>query len=291
MSRIFSYKNFLKLNMVIMILLVAATLFPFLYMLATSFSSSRAVMAGEVFVIPVDFNLTAYEHVLSQDQFWIAYRNTIFYTVAGTSVALFLTILASYPLSKRGLVGGPMVMKFMIFTMFFQGGLIPNFILIRDLGLYDTVWAMILPGAMNAYNVMIMKTFFQSIPDELQEAAKIDGLSDTGVLLRIILPLSKPIIATIGLFVAVWLWNEWFMSLIYLKSDDKRPIAMYLRNIVMGSMNTIKSGNEVDNTASKTVPATLQASTIMLSSIPILCVYPFVQKYFTKGMLIGSVKG
>lgn len=291
MSKLFSYKNFLKLNMVIMIILVGATLFPFVYMIAVSFSSSRAVMASEVFIWPVEFNLTAYSHVLSQDQFWIAYKNTIFYTVAGTSIALFLTVLASYPLSKRHLIGGSTVMKFMIFTMFFSGGLIPNFILIRDLGLYDTVWAMILPGAMNAYNVMIMKTFFQSIPEELQEAAKIDGLSDTGVLLKIILPLSKPIIATIGLFMAVWLWNEWFMSLIYLKSDAKRPIAMYLRNIVMGSMNTIKSGNEVDNTAAKTVPATLQASTIMLSSIPILCVYPFVQKYFTKGMLIGSVKG
>lgn len=291
MSNIFSYKNFLKLNAVIMAILVILTLFPFIYMLAVSFSSSRAVMASEVFIWPVEFNLTAYEHVLAQDQFWIAYRNTIFYTVAGTSIALFLTVMAAFPLSRRNLIGGPAVMKFMIFTMFFSGGLIPNFILIRDLHLYDTIWAMIIPGAMNAYNVMIMKTFFQSIPDELQEAAKIDGLSDTGVLLRIILPLSKPIIATIGLFMAVWLWNEWFMSLIYLKSDAKRPIAMYLRNIVMGSMNTIKSGNLVDNTAAKTVPATLQASTIMLSSIPILCVYPFVQKYFTKGMLIGSVKG
>lgn len=274
-----------------MIFLVAITLFPFLYMAAVSFSSSRAVMASEVFIFPVDFNLYAYKHVLDQSQFWIAYKNTIFYTVAGTTIALFLTVLAAYPLSKRDLVGGPTILKFILFTMFFSGGLIPNFILIRDLHLYDTVWAMILPGAMNAYNVMIMKTFFQGIPAELQEAAKIDGLSDTGVLVKIILPLSKPIIATIGLFMAVWLWNEWFMSLIYLKSDAKRPVAMYLRNIVMGSMNTIKSGNIIDNAAAKTVPATLQASTIMLTSLPILCVYPFVQKYFTKGMLIGSVKG
>lgn len=291
MSRIFNYKNFLKLNTLIMIFLVAITLFPFLYMAAVSFSSSRAVMASEVFIFPVDFNLYAYKHVLDQSQFWIAYKNTIFYTVAGTTIALFLTVLAAYPLSKRDLVGGPTILKFILFTMFFSGGLIPNFILIRDLHLYDTVWAMILPGAMNAYNVMIMKTFFQGIPAELQEAAKIDGLSDTGVLIKIILPLSKPIIATIGLFMAVWLWNEWFMSLIYLKSDAKRPVAMYLRNIVMGSMNTIKSGNIIDNAAAKTVPATLQASTIMLTSLPILCVYPFVQKYFTKGMLIGSVKG
>lgn len=274
-----------------MIILVAATLFPFLYMVAVSFSSSRAVMASEVFLIPRDFNLTAYKQVMSQSQFWISYKNTVLYTVVGTAISLSLTVIAAYPLSKRDLVGGPIIMKFMIFTMFFAGGLIPNFILIRDLQIYDTIWAIVLPGAMNAYNVIIMRTFFQGIPDELKEAAKIDGLSDIGVMFKIILPLSKPILATIGLFMAVWLWNEWFMSLIYLKSDIKRPVAMYLRNIVLGAMNTIKSGDMVDNSASKTVPETLQASTIMLTSIPILCIYPFIQKYFTKGMLIGSVKG
>ncbi|QUI22767.1 carbohydrate ABC transporter permease [Vallitalea pronyensis] len=291
MSRIFNYKNFLRLNHVIMFVLVLLTLFPFLYMLAVSFSSSRAVMASEVFLLPKDFNLVAYSHVLKQDQFWIGYKNTVLYTALGTSISLTLTIMAAYPLSKKNLYGGPLVMKFMIFTMFFSGGLIPNFILIRDLGLYDTMWAMVLPGAMNAYNVMIMKTFFQGIPDDLKSAAKIDGLTDIGVLMRVVLPLSKPIIATIGLFMAVWLWNEWFMSLIYLKSDVKRPVAMYLRNIVLGAMNTIKSGQQMDQHSAKTVPATLQASTIMLTSIPILCVYPFVQKYFAKGILIGSVKG
>lgn len=274
-----------------MFVLVLLTLFPFLYMLAVSFSSSRAVMASEVFLLPKDFNLVAYSHVLKQDQFWIGYKNTVLYTALGTSISLTLTIMAAYPLSKKNLYGGPLVMKFMIFTMFFSGGLIPNFILIRDLGLYDTMWAMVLPGAMNAYNVMIMKTFFQGIPDDLKSAAKIDGLTDIGVLMRVVLPLSKPIIATIGLFMAVWLWNEWFMSLIYLKSDVKRPVAMYLRNIVLGAMNTIKSGQQMDQHSAKTVPATLQASTIMLTSIPILCVYPFVQKYFAKGILIGSVKG
>lgn len=289
--QLFTYKNFLRLNKILMLLLVLGTLFPFAYMLAVSFSSSKAVMASEVFLLPKDFNITAYTQVLSQSQFFIGYKNTLVYTIVGTTIGLTLTVMASYPLSDRTLVGGSGIMKFMIFTMFFSGGLIPNFLLIKDLHLYDTMWAMVLPGAMNAYNVMIMKTFFQGIPKELKEAAKIDGLSDFGVLVRIILPLSKPILATIGLFMAVWLWNEWFMSLIYLKSDVKRPVAMYLRNIVLGSMNTIVSGQQMDESAAKTVPATLQASTIMLTSIPILCVYPFVQKYFTKGMLLGSVKG
>lgn len=274
-----------------MLLLVAITLFPFIYMLAVSFSSSRAVLAGEVIFFPVDFNFTAYTHMLKQSQFWTAYKNTIIYTSVGTSLSLVLTIMCAYPLSKKNLIGGSIIMKVIIFTMFFSGGLIPNFILIRDLNLYDKMWAMVLPGAISAYNVMIMKTFFQGIPEELKEAARIDGLTDIGVLIKIVLPLSKPIIATIGLFVAVWLWNEWFISLIYFKTDAKRPVAMYLRNIVLGAMNTIKNGKEVDSTAAKTVPQTLQASTIMLTSIPILCVYPFVQKYFTKGILIGSVKG
>jgi putative aldouronate transport system permease protein len=274
-----------------MFLIVIATLFPFVYMIAMSFSSSAAVLRGDVTFLPVEFDITAYVHVLKQEKFWIAYKNTFLYTFLGTSIALVLTIMCAYPLSKKTLVGGPAIMKFVLFTMFFSGGLIPNFLLIRDLNLYDTMWAMVLPGALNAYNVMIMKTFFQGIPHELEEAAKIDGLTDVGVLVKIILPLSKPILATIGLFMAVWLWNEWFMSLIYLKTDAKRPVAMYLRNIVLGAMNTIKSGNEVDSTAAKTVPQTLQASTIVLSSIPILCVYPWIQKYFVKGVLIGSVNG
>jgi putative aldouronate transport system permease protein len=291
MSKLFNYKKFTILNTINMFLIVIATLFPFVYMIAMSFSSSAAVLRGDVTFLPVEFDITAYVHVLKQEKFWIAYKNTFLYTFLGTSIALVLTIMCAYPLSKKTLVGGPAIMKFVLFTMFFSGGLIPNFLLIRDLNLYDTMWAMVLPGALNAYNVMIMKTFFQGIPHELEEAAKIDGLTDVGVLVKIILPLSKPILATIGLFMAVWLWNEWFMSLIYLKTDAKRPVAMYLRNIVLGAMNTIKSGNEVDSTAAKTVPQTLQASTIVLSSIPILCVYPWIQKYFVKGVLIGSVKG
>lgn len=291
MTKLFNYKNFLRLNTFIMIMIVVATLFPFLYMLAVSFSSSRAVLASEVLLWPVEFTMTAYEQIVAQSQFWVSYKNTIVYTITGTCLSLFLTVLAAYPLSKSTLVGKDAISKILIFTMFFSGGLIPNFILIRDIGIYDTIWAMILPGACNAYNIMIMRTFFKGIPKELEEAAKIDGLSDFGVLMRIILPLSKPILATIGLFVAVWLWNEWFISLIYFSTDAKRPVAMFLRNVVMGSMNVIQSNQAMDSAAAKTVPQTLQASTIMLTSIPIIMVYPFIQKYFAKGMLIGSVKG
>lgn len=291
MDKIFNYKNFQRINGTLMFVLVIATIFPIAYMFAVSFSSSRAVLAGEVILIPKEFNTTAYKQVMDQASFWNAYKNTVVYTITGTLLSLVLTVMCAYPLSKSDFVGRTVISKYLIFTMFFAGGLIPNFLLIRDLGIYDTIWAMILPGASNAYNVMIMRTFFQGIPKSLQEAAKIDGLSDIGVLTKIILPLSKPILATIGLFVAVWLWNEWFISLIYFSSDAKRPVAMFLRNVVLGSMNTIKSGQMVDNEASKTVPQTLQASTIVLTSIPILMVYPFIQKYFTKGILIGSVKG
>lgn len=291
MSKIFSEKNFKRLNGLIMIYLVSITLFPFVYMIATSFSSAQAVVAGEVVLWPKDFNVTAYLNVLEQEKFWTSYANTIFYTVTATVLSLALTILCAYPLSKRNLYGGNVIMKLIVFTMFFSGGLIPNFLLMRDLNLLNTTWAMILPGAISAYNVMIMKTFFQGIPVSLEEAAKIDGLSDYGVLFRIVLPLSKPIVATIGLFVAVWMWNEWFLSLIYLSDDAKRPVSMFLRNMVLGSIMNMKSGKEMDSNAAKTIPQTLQAATIVLTSVPILCVYPFVQKYFVKGIMIGSVKG
>ncbi len=287
----FTNKSFKRFNVAIMFVLVAATLFPFIYMIAISLSSARAVLAGDVVLWPIEFNFSAYKHIMEQPKFWNAYKNTIYYTATGTLLSIALTVFCAYPLSRKNLLGKNIIMKFIIFTMFFSGGLIPNYLLIRDLHLIDKTGAIILPGAISAYNVIIMKTFFQNIAVELEEAAKIDGLSDYGVLFRIVLPLSKPIIATIGLFVAVWLWNDWFMSLIYLNDDLKRPVSMFLRNMVMGTLNAMKAGKELDSQAARTIPQTLQAATMLLMSIPVVLLYPFVQKYFVQGIMIGSVKG
>ena len=271
--------------------IVFVTLYPFLYELAISFSGTKEVLLGNVSIFPKDFTLTSYKHILTQSNFWLGYKNTILYTVLGTFIALVLTIMCAYPLSKSDLFGSTFIMKFIVFTMFFSGGLIPFYMLIKGLDMIDTVWAMVVPGAINAYNVLIMRTFFKGIPKSLEDAAEIDGLGKVGVLIRIVLPLSMPIIATITLFVAVWLWNEWFLALIVFNDDAKYPVTLFLRNIVMGSLMSSSSGQEVSQTGSQSIPQTLQAATIMLITIPILLIYPFLQKYFVKGVMIGSVKG
>ncbi len=292
MNRVFSYKNFRVLNSILMLILVIATLFPFLYMIAVSFSDYRAVGRGEVFLIPVNPNITSYTQILGMSKFYMSYLNTIFYTIVGTAISLVLTIICSYPLSKKHLLGGTVILKLIVFTMFFSGGLIPNFLLLRDLDFINKIWAILIPGAISAYNVMIMKTFFQGIPSALEDSARIDGLNDIGILVWIVIPLSKAILATIGLFVAVWIWNDWFMALIYLpKAENLRPVSLFLRNIVYGAYNQIRAGNVLDSKDANTVPETIQAATIVLISIPIIIVYPRIQKYFAKGMMIGSIKG
>ncbi|MDQ0875759.1 putative aldouronate transport system permease protein [Paenibacillus sp. V4I3] len=285
-----SYRMFQIFNGFIMALVVVMTLYPFLYLVAQSFSSEAAVYAGKVTVFPVDFTDQTYRAVLSRPEFFKYYGNTILYAIVGTVISVAATAVMSYPLSKDRLRLNKFFIPFVLFTMYFGGGLIPNYILVaKTLHMRDTIWAIIIPGAISAFNVILMKTFFASLPNELEEAAKVDGLGVYRIFLRITLPLSKPILATMVLFSMVSIWNNWFGPSLYLESKDKWPVALYLRQIIDSAINPTEAGLSSDATAQ--IAATIKSTAMVLTSLPIICLYPFVQKYFVQGMMIGSVKG
>ena len=283
-----SYRVFQVFNTVLMILILFITLYPFVYLVAQSFSSDAAVSAGQVTFFPVDFTLDTYKYLLKDDSFFKYYGNTILYTVVGTLISVIGTALLAYPLSKPRLRLNKFFTPFVVFTMYFTGGIIPNYILVTQwLGLQDSMLAIILPGAISTFNLLVMKSFFAGLPEELEEAASIDGMGVYGIFVKIILPLSKPILATMALFYMVGMWNEWFAPMMYLDSRDKWPIALWVRQLVEGANNT-----EIGSSAeASSVQAPLKSATMVLTSIPIICVYPFVQKYFVQGMTIGAVKG
>lgn len=294
MTKSTSRKVFEVFNIIIMIFLNIIMLYPFLYVLAASFSSNASVLAGRVSIVPDGFNLRAYKAVFNYSLVWTSYRNTIFYTTLGTAINMLLTILAAYPLSRKDFYGRGIFTFFIAVTMFFSGGLIPTFLIVRGLGLYNTFWALLLPGAISTTNMIIMRTFFQNIPDALEEAAIIDGASDFQILTKIILPLSTPSIATIGMFYAVGHWNSWFSAMIYLRDRSKYPLQLVLRQIVLqNQVNELLSqqhGTTIEETQSL-ISETVKYATIIVAVVPILCVYPFIQKYFVKGVMIGSIKG
>ena len=282
------YRAFQCINTVIMILVIFVTLYPFIYLVAQSFSSDAAVSAGKVTLLPIDFNLNTYKYILRDNQFFKYYFNTIAYTVVSTFISVSFTALLAYPLSKPRLRLNKVITPMVVFTMYFAGGTIPNYIVVTQwLGLQDSVWSIILPNAISTFNLLVMKSFFAGLPEELEEAASIDGMDTYRIFVKIILPLSKPIIATMCLFYMVGMWNEWFTTMLYLDSKDKWPIALYVRQLVEGANNT-EIGSSAD---ASSVQATLKSATMVLTSIPIMCVYPFVQKYFVQGMTIGAVKG
>lgn len=281
-------KIFLVCNFILMAFVIFFTLYPFLYLIAQSFSSNNAVSAGQVTIIPIDFNLETYKYVLGKSEFYRYYLNTIIYSALYVVLAVFGTALLAYPLSKSYLRLNKFFIPFCVFTMYFSGGIIPNYILIcKWLGLRDSMWAIILPGVISTFNLLVMKSFFTSLPEELEEAAKIDGLNAYQIFIKIIIPLSKPIIATMALFYLVGMWNEWFNAFMYLDSKDKWPIALWIRQLTQGS-------NSIDVSASaesSQITATIKSASMVLTSLPIICVYPFVQRYFVQGMTIGAVKG
>jgi len=254
-------------------------------------SSERYVYAGEITFYPKGFTLGTYKVLLRDASFWISYRNTILYTALGTLISLTLTVLLAYPLSKKNLKGRGFFLGIILFTMFFNGGLIPTYLLVtRMLHMRNTIWAVIIPGAISTFNVLITRTYFEGLPVELEEAAAIDGMSTYGILLKIVLPLSKPILATIGLFYAVGMWNNWFGPFIYLDTKSLFPVSLYLRNIIAGAQNAREiAGGEVEVFGD--IEATIKSASMIVSALPIIMVYPFVQKYFVKGIMIGSLKG
>ena len=279
------YRVFQVFNTILMIIICCAMLYPFLYLIAQSFSSADAIIAGKVSLLPVDFSVSTYVYVLTGGQFIQNYGNTIIYAILGTFLALFTSALLAYPLSKSELRGNKVIGPLIIFTMYFGGGMIPNYILMISLGLRDTVAAFILPGMISTYYVILMRSFFETVPRELEEAGEIDGLNKFGVFFQVALPLSKPIMATMALFYLVQYWNNWFDAFLYLDTQSKWPVAYYLRNLI----STSQSVEDAAETLS--ISANIKSCAMVLTAAPIICVYPFIQKYFVQGMMLGGVKG
>ncbi|MDO8224055.1 carbohydrate ABC transporter permease [Bacillus cabrialesii] len=267
----------------------AITILPFLYIIAGSFASEAELAQRSFFIFPKTFTLEAYKYVFSTPTFIRSMGVSIFITVVGTAVQLFFTFTMAYPLAKRHVKGRNLLLNLVIFSMLFSGGMIPTYLVVKSLGLLDTYWALILPMAINPFNLIIIKNFFQQLPRELEESAKMDGCSEIGVFWRIALPLSKPVIATFALFYAVGIWNDFFHALLYINDSAKWPLQMVLRQVTILSDLTATNGDTMQNT----VPPEqgIKLAVIVIATLPILAVYPFLQKHFAKGMLIGSVKG
>ena len=281
-----SYRVFKVFNAIILTLISVAMLYPFLYLIAQSFSSTQAIVAGQVGLIPKDFNISTYKYVVTDGKFIPYYGNPIVSSIIGTVCALLFSALLAYPLSKAELYGGKAINKFIIFTMYFSGGMIPNYILMVSLGLRDTVASFILPGMISTYYVILMRSFFLTLPRELEEAGEIDGLDLWGVFWRIAIPLSKPIIATMTLFYVVQYWNDWFDAFLYLDTTTKWPVAYYLRQLISSA-----SGTSADAGDAMQIASNIKSCAMVLTSAPIICIYPFIQKYFVQGMMLGGVKG
>lgn len=281
------YRIFTVCNTILMILICVVMLYPFLYLIAQSFSSYDAIVAGKVGLLPVDFSVSTYIYVITNGVFIPDYINTIVYSVTGTALALFFSALLAYPLSKSELWGNKIIAPLIIFTMYFGGGMIPNYLLMINLGLQDTVAAFLLPSLISTYYVILMRSFFETVPRELEEAGEMDGLNKYGVFFRIALPLSKPIIATMVLFYLVMYWNDWFDAFLYLDTQSKWPVAYYLRNLI----STAGSSTSQDAGETIAIAANIKSCAMVLTAAPIICVYPFIQKYFVQGMMLGGVKG
>ncbi|SBT46167.1 carbohydrate ABC transporter membrane protein 2, CUT1 family (TC 3.A.1.1.-) [Micromonospora narathiwatensis] len=286
------YRIFRVVNAVVLTGVVLVTLYPFVNIVARSLSDNASIVSGEVNLIPRGFNIAAYKAVMADPMFWTNYRNTLVYTAVATAVSLVLTTCYAYVLSKKHLKGRTALVGIAVFTMFFSGGLIPNYILVTSLGLKNTVWAIALPNAISVFNLLVMKAFFESLPVELEEAAAVDGLNTYGILLRIVLPLSKAVVATMFLFYAVSFWNSWFAAFLYMDRMDLFPVTVYLRNLIAGATDATSTGGGLGS-ASDVVQsaATIQSVTIVLTVLPILAVYPFIQRYFVSGVMLGAVKG
>lgn len=274
------------------IVVVLIVLIPLIFVLAASFSDPDRVIRGEVLLLPKGFTLEAYKMVFENEDIWRGFINSCFYTVAGTVISIILTIMAAYPLSRNGLEGRRISMLLIIFTMYFSGGMIPTYLLVKDLGLYDTRWALLIPAAISTYNLIVAKTFFEnSIPEELYESARLDGCGNLQMLMKIVLPLSKAILAVLILYYAVEIWNAYFDALIYIRNADLHPLQIILRNILLLGQTEQMGTNDVGMAEKVKMAEAVKYSAIVISSIPMLLIYPFVQKHFVKGVMIGAVKG
>lgn len=282
-SKIFDVINYLLLAVIAFIMV-----YPMWYVFIVSLSSAKEISIGGINFLPRGVTFEAYIRVFQSKSIWTGYKNTILYTVLGTAINIFMSAICAYPLSRKEFYGRKTLTVLIMVTMFVSGGLIPLYLVINNLHLMNTMWAVLLPGAINTYNMIIMRTAFQSVPDSLVESAYLDGANDIVILRRIVLPLSKASIATMVLFYSVSHWNSYFPAMLYLNSKSKYPVQVIMRDIIIGS-DMSEAGD--------TSPLSMVSSTnyryavIIISLVPILLVYPFIQKYFTKGVMIGAVKG
>ncbi len=284
-------KVFTVFNYIFFTVLCLIMVYPFWHVAMESLSSTSAALRGGVFLYPKGFTLGTYQSVFKNPNIFSGFRTSILVTVTGSLAGTLLTAMTAYPLSKSRLRGGKVMMMLVLFTMIFSAGMIPNFLLIKNLGIYDTRWALILPGLISAYNCVLMKNFFYSIPENLEESAKIDGANDVQVFFRIVLPLSKATIATIILFNAVGYWNDYMSTVLYVQALDKWSLQAVLRQMLTNTQQAMEQAGVDVLAQSNTNAVTIKAASIVVTTLPILVVYPFVQKYFVKGVMIGGVKG
>ena len=282
--------NIVAYSLAIIILIII--IYPLYYIIVASLSEPTAVSNGKVWFFSVGFTFDGYTALLAEKSIWIAYGNTIFYTVAGTAVALVINIPAAYALSRKDLWGGKILMFYFLIVMFFSGGLVPTYLTIRQFGLYDTRLVLILPFCVSIYNIVVARTFFQtSIPQELLDAARIDGCGNLRFFATIVIPLSKAIISVLALWVAVGQWNSFFNAIIYLQSDNLQPLQVVLRRVLIQSIAMGSAGTGEAVVIAMRKANLIRYAAIIVSTLPIMCFYPFVQKYFNQGVMIGAVKG
>ncbi|RCX21667.1 carbohydrate ABC transporter membrane protein 2 (CUT1 family) [Fontibacillus phaseoli] len=267
-------------------------LYPLYFIVIASISDPNKIYSGEVWLLPQSITFDGYKRIFSDASIWNGYKNSILYAALNGLVSTVLVIMAAYPLSRKDFYGRNVIMTFFIITMFFNGGIIPTYLVVKDLHLMNSMWAVILPGAMDAFLIIIAKTFFEELPDELREAAAIDGARNLRYLWSIVIPLSKPIIAVLVLFAVVRQWNGFFDALIYLSDGDKFPLQLVLRNILIQSQPSGNMLMDIDNMLAKQrVTELIKFGVIIVSAVPLLVLYPFLQRYFVKGVMVGSVKG
>ncbi|WP_135554724.1 carbohydrate ABC transporter permease [Paenibacillus cymbidii] len=282
---------FTVVNSLFMLVLVFVMLYPFVYMINVSLSSELYVMKNQVSFWPKGWTWSWYRIVLHDSRLGIGYRNTIVYTALGTFISLAATSMGAYALSRRRMVLRKSLTLAIVFTILFSGGMIPSYLVAKELGILNSIWAMVLPGAVSAYNLLIFRAFFEGLPEELFDAGQIDGLHDMSLFARIVVPLSKPVYAAIGLFVAVGIWNNFYNALIYLRDANLFPLQSVLRDLVISGSLANEAVSRSATRGETNVVVSIKYATIIVSTLPILLLYPFLQKYFVKGVLIGSVKG
>jgi len=296
MNRKKSYadKIFDVTNVSIMCILLLIFTWPLWFVVIASFSDPAEVLLGNVILLPKKVTLLSYEKLLAYKNIWIGYGNTLFYTIVGTGINLILSICFAYPLSKKDFMPRKIILYICLFTMYFSGGLIPTYLVVKKLGIIDTRWAMMIPGAISVYNCLIIRNYFMnSIPGELQEAAELDGANPVQYLIKVVLPLSKPVIAVVGLYYAVAHWNDFYHALIYIYDEKLLPLQSFLRDLLLSSklQEDMESMDPAMAQAQAQLAQTMKYSVIIAASVPVLCLYPFIQKYFVKGVMVGAVKG